>query len=77
MIEYITGRKFNGIPQVLVITVISAPDESLETLEAVFRDNVRGIKGTVDIPAKDYPLNIGAAVVREYEAGRYFLHPAT
>ena len=69
-INYETGRDY-GAAQVLEITFNSAADDFAD-VSAHFVDAVRGISGTVTIFGyQANPQNVGAAVLREYDAGRY------
>lgn len=69
-IEYKTGRDY-GTEQVLSITY-QTTDDDIADVEAEFIDSARGISGRVSVMgfnAQSYL--IGAAVLREYDAGRY------
>jgi len=69
-IQYQTGRDY-GAPQVLTIHY-TPTDDVLADVPAVFVDLARGIAGTVTVFGFDAtPAAIGAAVLREYDAGRY------
>lgn len=72
-IEYVTGRDY-GRPQVLKITnpahVARRTDSPF--VAVYFDDPVRGIAGAVTILDTDCnPRDIGPAVLRQYDTGRY------
>lgn len=71
-IKYQTGRHY-GAPQVLEITVPAKPADELADVAVTFADGARGIAGAVTLMAFELHGNIGAAVLREYDAGRYAL----
>lgn len=78
-IDYPTGRDYDR-PQVLRITAPAMPEDLLESVPVSFADPVRGISGTVQVMAlvcmyagRLNPSELGAAVLREYDAGRYTL----
>lgn len=73
MTTYATGRNY-GEPQILAITVLSCDDDELGDAELMFTDDARGIRGIVRVIAfemKGASADIGRAVLREYDAGRY------
>ena len=71
-ISYSTGRVY-GAAQTLVITFVPT-DDLLADVQATFVDAARGISGSVAVMGFDAtPSAIGAAVLREYDAGRYTL----
>lgn len=70
MIQFFTGRDY-GAPQVLEITVPALPADELANVDVSFIDDARGIVGVVTLMAFELQGNIGAAVLREYDAGRY------
>jgi hypothetical protein len=71
-ISYSTGRDY-GTAQILVISFKPTEDLIADVL-ASFVDTARGISGTVTVLGFDtLPGAIGAAVLREYDAGRYTL----
>lgn len=65
-----TGRNYNGA-QVLSINVPPAPADSLDDVEVSFTDAARNISGIVTLIGFELDGNIGPAVLREYDAGRY------
>ena len=69
-IEYNTGRNY-GKPQVLTITIEarSTDEYGIDTVTATFKDEARSIAGRVN--AILFNDGIGAAVLTEYDAGRY------
>lgn len=69
-IEHNTGRTYDG-QQILVIEVESrsADEFGLEEITATFKDQSRHIAGRVT--AVLFNEGIGAAVLTEYDAGRY------
>lgn len=69
-INYSTGRTYDG-PQTLEIEVETRKDDEfgLEEITATFRDQSRHISGRVT--ALVFNDGIGAAVLTEYDAGRY------
>jgi threonine aldolase len=71
-IEYATGRTYNK-PQVLTITIEarSTDEYGIDTVTATFKDEARQIAGRVN--ALLFNDGIGAAVLAEYDAGRYQL----
>lgn len=70
---YTTGRTYNGA-QTLAINAPSAGCDDWEHVEVQFRDASRNIAGTVRVFGIEVtPRDIGAAVLREYDAGRYTL----
>lgn len=72
-IKYQTGRIYNG-PQTLDIAVPALPADELADVEVAFADASRHISGTVTLMALEAnPREIGRAVLREYDAGRYQL----
>ena len=77
--QYPTGRDY-GTPQVLTITIDRAPADPLDELTVRFADSARHIEGTVRVLAvacmyagRLDPSETGAAILREYDAGRYTL----
>lgn len=77
IISYPTGRDY-GTPQILEITTARLPDDPFADMRVVFVDAARNIRGTVVIMAllcmsagRINPAELGAAVLREYDAGRY------
>lgn len=70
-IKYQTGRDY-GAPQVLEITIPALPADELADVDVSFIDDARGIVGVVTLMAlQANHREIGAAVLREYDAGRY------
>ena len=69
-IKYTTGRTYDE-PQVLEIEIEArtTDDFGLEEITATFRDQSRHIAGRVT--AILFNDGIGAAVLTEYDAGRY------
>lgn len=69
-ISYTTGRTYDG-PQILEIEIETRKQDEfgLEEITATFRDQSRHIAGRVT--ALVFPDGIGAAVLTEYDAGRY------
>lgn len=69
-IQYATGRIYDE-PQVLEIEIETRKEDEfgLEEITATFRDQSRHIAGRVT--AIVFPDGIGAAVLTEYDAGRY------
>jgi hypothetical protein len=69
-IKYSTGRTYDG-PQVLEIEIENRQTDEfgLEEITATFRDSSRHIAGRVT--AIVFNDGIGAAVLTEYDAGRY------
>ena len=71
-ITHKTGRNY-GAAQVLDIT-FTPTDDMLADVPAAFVDAARGIIGTVTVFGLEANArDIGAAVLREYDAGRYAL----
>ena len=69
-INYTTGRNY-GSPQVLAIT-FTLVDDSMADVQVTFRDASRNIAGIVTVCAiESHHGYVGAAVMREYDAGRY------
>ena len=71
--KYATGRNY-GVDQVLEISNISTVDDSgvIYMFVAMFRDEARHIAGRVNgVAFGKSPDDIGAAVLAEYDAGRY------
>jgi len=70
LIKYTTGRTYDA-PQVLEIEIEARTtgDFGLEEITATFRDQSRHIAGRVT--ALVFNDGIGAAVLTEYDAGRY------
>lgn len=78
-INYATGRDY-GTAQVLTITIDRAPADPLDDMTVRFVDASRNIAGTVRVlkiacmyAGRLDPSETGAAVLREYDAGRYTL----
>lgn len=73
-IKYQTGRHY-GAPQVLEITVPAKPADELADVAVAFADAARGIAGVVTVLGfeLDSSFSLRAAVMREYDAGRYAL----
>lgn len=69
---YSTGRDY-GAPQVLVIDAPTIPDDPIADVRVTFADAARNISGAVDVMACECwtTSSMGAAVLREYDAGRY------
>jgi hypothetical protein len=69
-IKYATGRTYDS-PQVLEIEIETRKQDEygLEEITATFKDQSRHIAGRVT--ATVFPDGIGAAVLTEYDAGRY------
>ena len=69
-INYVTGRTYDG-PQILAIEIEARKQDEfgLEEITATFRDSSRHIAGRVT--AIVFNDGIGAAVLTEYDAGRY------
>lgn len=69
-IKYATGRTYDS-PQVLEIEIETRKEDEfgLEEITATFTDKSRHIAGRVT--AIVFPDGIGAAVLTEYDAGRY------
>ena len=69
-LTYTTGRTYDT-PQVLEITIETRKQDEygLEEITATFRDQSRRIAGRVN--ALVFQDGIGAAVLAEYDAGRY------
>lgn len=72
---YPTGRVYGPAAQVLHITAPRAGADDWGHAEVQFRDAARGIAGTVKVFNIELsaPRELGAAVLREYDAGRYQL----
>lgn len=70
--QYSTGREYNGA-QVLAIDVPALSDDLLADVRVEFRDASRGIAGAVALMTLECTTtaSMGAAVLREYDAGRY------
>lgn len=75
-IKYQTGRDY-GTPQVLDIVLPPPPPaDEQEDVEVTFTDEARKIVGIVRLMGVEvdaYACDIGRAVLREYDAGRYTL----
>lgn len=73
-IKYSTGRQYDGA-QTLVITAPPMPADDLADVDVSFTDASRRIAGVVTLLAFELQNAdaIGAAVLREYDAGRYTL----
>lgn len=72
-VQYRTGRQYNG-DQVLSITYQEPSDVyGLEDVAVSFKDASRNISGTVKLMEMQCDRDIGRAVLREYDAGRYEL----
>ena len=69
-IHYATGRTYDG-PQILTIEIEARKEDDfgLEEITATFNDQSRHIAGRVT--AVLFNDGIGAAVLTEYDAGRY------
>jgi hypothetical protein len=72
MIYYSTGRTYNK-PQRLAIDAPAAPADPIADVRVTFEDAARGISGAVTLMAFELAGDIGASVLREYDAGRYSL----
>lgn len=72
MIQYDAVRE-SSVPMVLDIVVLPFQGDTPEVVDVLFRDNIQNIRGTVKINGADYPDNIGPAVVKEYDEGRYIM----
>lgn len=71
--SYATGRNY-GKPQVLNIRVVSRGADDFDAARVEFQDDARGIAGAVSVFTLECaPRDIGPAVLREYDAGRYNL----
>lgn len=71
-VNYTTGRNY-GTKQVLSITFETTQDW-IADVPATFVDAARGIRASVTVLGVEAtPNGIGAAVLREYDAGRYTL----
>lgn len=71
-VAFPTGRNY-GAAQVLSIT-FEPTDDWAADVAATFTDAARNIRGAVTVMGFDAtPANIGPAVLREYDAGRYSL----
>jgi len=71
-IKYSTGRNY-GATQVLDITFLPSDDDWAD-VSVSFTDTARGISGVVQLMGLETtPRDVGAAVLREYDAGRYQL----
>ena len=70
--HYATGRDY-GAPQVLTINAPQLPDDSIADVRVTFADAARNISGVVNLMAFECCTvdAMGAAVLREYDAGRY------
>ena len=70
---YITGRTY-GTPQVLRISVVSRGADDFDASRVEFHDDARRISGAVSVFTLEVtPRDIGPAVLREYDGGRYRL----
>lgn len=71
-IKYFTGREYNGA-QILEISVPAMPADELADVDVSFIDESRNIMGIVTLMAIELQraLDVGPAVLREYDAGRY------
>ena len=72
MFYFSTGRVYDK-PQCLAIDAPAAPADPLADVRVTFVDASRGISGAVTLMAYELNGNIGLAVLREYDAGRYSL----
>ena len=72
MIHYSTGRTYDK-PQCLAIDAPAAPADPIANVRVTFVDASRGISGSVTLMACELGCDIGRAVLREYDAGRYSL----
>ena len=70
--QYATGREYSG-KQVLEIDVPAIPDDLTADVRVTFNDSARNISGAVSVMACECCTvsAMGAAVLREYDAGRY------
>ena len=70
--QYATGRDY-GTPQVLTINAPQLPDDPIADVRVTFNDTARNISGAVSVMACECwtTSSMGAAVLREYDAGRY------
>lgn len=69
--SYSTGRTY-GMPQVLRISVVSRGTDDFDASRVEFHDDARCISGAVSVFTLEVtPRDIGPAVLREYDAGRY------
>tara|TARA_R110000868_G_scaffold148578_1_gene370567 strand:+ start:168 stop:398 length:231 start_codon:yes stop_codon:yes gene_type:complete len=70
--HYATGRDYDA-PQVLTINAPQLPDDPIADVRVTFRDSARNISGAVSVMACECCTvsAMGAAVLREYDAGRY------
>jgi hypothetical protein len=72
ILKYYTGRNY-GKEQYLNIS-FAETDDYYGDVTATFDDPIRGIKGTVTLWGYEtFNNGTGAAVLREYDAGRYNL----
>ena len=73
-INYATDRDY-GAPQVLTINAPQLPDDPIADVRVTFSDAARNISGAVNVMAIECCTisSMGAAVLREYDAGRYNL----
>ena len=70
---YITGRTY-GTPQVLRIETLWRGKDATDWTTVRFDDDTRGISGVVVVLDMEVtPRDIGPAVLREYDGGRYRL----
>lgn len=69
--QYLTGRNY-GTAQILTITAPAIANDEWDLIEVAFEDAARGIAGTVRVFGIDLD-QVGPAVLREYDAGRYSL----
>lgn len=65
-----TGREYNG-KQVLEIDAPAMPDDLTADVRVMFTDESRNIVGIVTLMGFELQSDVGAAVLREYDAGRY------
>lgn len=72
MIKYTTGRNY-GTAQILEIDAPGARDDDdmLADVRVTFNDTARHIRGVVSVMRLECDANLGRAVLREYDAGRY------
>lgn len=70
---YTTGRTY-GTPQVLRISVTARGVADFDACCVEFHDDARRISGVVSVfTLEATPRDIGPAVLREYDSGRYNL----
>lgn len=69
-LQHKTGRVYDGA-QVLQIDVPPTPGDLFADVRIAFSDPSRHISGVVTLMACQIEFGVGAAVLREYDAGRY------